>query len=106
MKKLKQRVTLKRRRRNKMRHSHKMQQGGKFWSKITILMEKDFITPATKSIMDNIKNNSDIKTSKLYEYAKEIAEKMRVRRESIASIYFSYNPSNWVKKKDTIDNKF
>ena len=28
MKKLKQRVTLKRRRRNKMRHSHKMQQGG------------------------------------------------------------------------------
>ena len=89
-----------------MRHSHKMQQGGGFWSKITILMEKDFITPATKSIMDNIKNNSDIKTSKLYEYAKEIAEKMRVRRESIASTYFSYNPSNWVKKKDTIDNKF
>ena len=107
MKKLKQRVTLKKRRRNKMRHSHRMQQGGFFTSAKIALQERKYEKMPASEIL-KLPDNT------LPEYLIIIADKNlkdKILRDSktiferTKNSWKATNYKNWAKGDDELDNK-
>jgi hypothetical protein len=109
MKKLKQRVTLKRRRRNKMRHSHKMQRGGGIMDKAKIALEnRKYEKMTANEIIMNLPDDT------LPEYLNIIANKNlkdKIERDAktiLERTKNSWQPTNfknWAKGDMELDNK-
>jgi hypothetical protein len=108
MKKLKQRVTLKRRRRNKMRHSHKMQRGGGIMDKARIAYENRKYEKMTASDILKLPDTT------LPEYLIIIADKnlkdkiernVKTILERTQNSWQPTNFKNWAKGDMELDNK-